>query len=256
MHVARPILGLLVALAICGCAGHGNADWGPRWPTAGDLGDAAVTAARSPATWVPLAGAAVLAIGDLDQDLSSWAADEQPLFGDHAKARSDDLRSAAYAAWLITALAAPSDNLADKAGGLLLDGSALLLERTVTDGLKDWVGRERPDGSNRRSFPSGHASSASAATTLARHNLDYLDLVPWLDTSLRAGLFGIAGATGWARVEAEKHYVSDVLVGNALGQFVATFMHEAFMTPAGPALDVSYQPVGRGGALTVTLALP
>ncbi|MBD3343874.1 MAG: hypothetical protein GF401_02280 [Chitinivibrionales bacterium] len=29
--------------------------------------------------------------------------------------------------------------------------------------------------------------------------------------------------TGWARVEAQKHYPTDVLVGAALGNFCATF---------------------------------
>ena len=37
--------------------------------------------ARDPHTWVPLAGAAVLSIGDLDEDLSDWAVREHPLFG-------------------------------------------------------------------------------------------------------------------------------------------------------------------------------
>lgn len=236
-----------------GCAGQTREPWGARWPSAGELGAAAVSAARSPGTWAPLAAAAVLSVGDLDQDLSDWAADRQPLFGADAESASDDLRRIANAAWLVTALVAPSDSLAGKAGGLTVGVAALGLENAVTGGIKSAAGRRRPDASDDRSFSSGHAGSAAAAAALARRNLDYLDLPMWVDTSLRLGLHGIAAGTGWARVEARKHYATDVLVGLAVGHFVAAFMHEAFMNPARPPMTVSYQAVSGGGALTLTL---
>ncbi len=249
--------GLLLSLVgLGGCAAQGSAaPWGPRWPSPGELGDAALATARSPTTWAPLAAAAVLSVGDLDQDLSSWAADHQPLFGSGAESRSDDLRTAATAAWLITALVAPSDTVGGKLGGLAVGAGALGVENAVTDGIKRAAGRERPDGSDDRSFSSGHAGASSAAATLARRNLDYLNLPGWMDTSLRLGLYGIAAGTGWARVEAEKHYVTDVLVGHAVGHFVAGFLHQAFMVPAAPAMALTYRAVPGGGALTLTLGI-
>ena len=39
----------------------------------------------------------------------------------------------------------------------------------------------------------------------------------------------IAAGTAWARVEGCKHYPSDVLFGAALGNFVAIFVHDAFL---------------------------
>jgi membrane-associated phospholipid phosphatase len=33
----------------------------------------------------------------------------------------------------------------------------------------------------------------------------------------------------WARVEGEKHYPTDVLVGAALGNFLTRFVHDAFL---------------------------
>jgi len=39
----------------------------------------------------------------------------------------------------------------------------------------------------------------------------------------------VALGTGWARVEAQKHYPSDVLAGMALGNFMAAFIYDAFM---------------------------
>jgi membrane-associated phospholipid phosphatase len=257
MAAARLLAALWMLALLGGCAGRpSDPSWGPRWPGAADLAGAAADAARSPATWLPLAGAAVLSVGDLDDDLSRWAADETPLFGDDAEAISDHLRDAAGLLWLASALAAPSDGFAGKLGGVAVGAATLVLEDEVTDGIKAAADRRRPDASDRESFSSGHAGTATAATTLARRNLDYLALSQWLDTSLRVGLHGIAVGTGWARVEAEKHHVTDVLAGYAVGHFLAAFMHQAFMRAAVPAMSVRFQPLPDGGAITVVLAAP
>lgn len=245
---------LLTLMMTAGCAGrHPDTAWGAQWPGGSDFRRAAVSAATSPATWVPLAGAAALAVGDLDDDLSEWGADHAPLFGSDAGSASDDLRTTAKAAWLITALAAPSDTATQKLTGLVVGGSALALEEAVTGRIKDISGRSRPDGRDDKSFTSGHAGASSAAASLARHNLSYFQMPDWLDGTLRVGLHGVALGTGWARVEAERHHVTDVLAGYAVGQFLATFMHEAFMAPALPPTVVHYQPLDGGGAVTVIL---
>lgn len=247
---------LLAIVLLGGCVSQqANPSWGMRSPGVADLGAAAVSAARSPATWLPLGAAALLTIGDLDEDLSDWAADHAPLFGADAESDSDDLRSAAQAAWLITALAAPSRTLTDKAGGLAVGAAALLLERGVTDGIKELADRRRPDGSNERSFTSGHAGAASAATTLARANLDYLDLPGWLDGTFRVGLHGLALGTGWARVEARRHYLTDVLCGYAVGHFLGAFVQQAFMGSAAGAVQVRYRPLPEGGAVTLVVSI-
>jgi membrane-associated phospholipid phosphatase len=38
-----------------------------------------------------------------------------------------------------------------------------------------------------------------------------------------------AATTGWARVEGQKHYPSDILAGACLGNFITTFIHDAFL---------------------------
>jgi len=88
---------------------------------------------------------------------------------------------------------------------------------------------------------------------MARQNLQYMDLPVWARRTGEWGLHGVAVGTALARVEAGKHYLSDVLVGYALGNFVASFMQEAFFHGADSVGQVSFVPVERGGALTVTL---
>lgn len=94
---------------------------------------------------------------------------------------------------------------------------------------KEATDRTRPDGSDDESLPSGHISSASAFATLANRNLQSLSLSKTNRTLLRVGFTTLAAATGWARVEAGRHFPSDVLVGYALGHFISAFFNDAFL---------------------------
>ena len=41
-----------------------------------------------------------------------------------------------------------------------------------------------------------------------------------------------ASGVAWARVEAGRHFPSDVLAGAALGNFITTFILDAFLSPS------------------------
>lgn len=85
---------------------------------------------------------------------------------------------------------------------------AQVLVQSITLGLKVAVGRSRPGSTDRRSFPSGHASTSFAtATVLARH-------VGW---PLRIPLFIGASYVGASRLHDHQHFFSDVVFGSALG---------------------------------------
>lgn len=84
---------------------------------------------------------------------------------------------------------------------------AQILNAVLTQGVKLSVGRTRPDGS-RFSFPSGHTSSSFAtAAVLQRH-------FGW-----RAGVpaYGLAAYIAGSRLQENKHYLSDVVFGAAIG---------------------------------------
>ena len=85
---------------------------------------------------------------------------------------------------------------------------AILVNGAWTLALKVTVRRERPDASNRLSFPSGHSSSAFAgATVIARH-------YGW---KLGVPVYTVAGLISVSRMAANAHHFSDVVAGAAFG---------------------------------------
>jgi undecaprenyl-diphosphatase len=80
----------------------------------------------------------------------------------------------------------------------------------VVEGLKRLAGRTRPDGESRRSnssFPSGHAASAaSLALVLSRR---------WRRTAPM--FFVLAGIVAFSRIYLNRHFLSDVAFGVAIG---------------------------------------
>ena len=200
------------------------------------VGQAALNAAASPETWGPAAGALVFQVDDADRKVTKWAAGNTPVFGSQERAdrMSYDLRDAAGALWIASAVAAPSGDRAEdwliaKAEGLgVQEGAGVFMRGTVSI-LKDGTDRARPNGIGRGSFPSAHATGAAFYATLASRNLDALQWSPALNAASQLGLGAITAATAWARLEANQHYPSDVLGGIALGHFLGAFFTEAFV---------------------------
>jgi PAP2 superfamily len=197
--------------------------------------DAAYHAFFDLQTLIPAAGAVVFGMSHADRKVSDWASSHTPVFGskDSAKQASDYLLCALEAETFATALAAPSsDNPKDwaysKAKGLSVELGAELATAGVTGLLNGTTGRTRPNGSS-SSFPSGHASAAFSSATLANRNLTSLRMSENMRMTLQIGNILLATGVGWARVEAEKHFPSDVLAGAALGHFLSVFIHDAFM---------------------------
>lgn len=79
----------------------------------------------------------------------------------------------------------------------------------IAQGLKETFPERRPDGSDRRSFPSGHAASAFAAAATLQNRYGW-----------RVGLpaQAVAALVGFSRVEARKHHWYDVVAGAAIGE--------------------------------------
>jgi Membrane-associated phospholipid phosphatase len=95
---------------------------------------------------------------------------------------------------------------------IVMATSYIIVEATVKT-MKSTINVERPDGSNNKSFPSGH----TATVFVGAHILfkEYKDTSPWI------GITGYAVAigTGTFRVLNKKHWVSDVVTGAGIGIF-------------------------------------
>ncbi len=84
---------------------------------------------------------------------------------------------------------------------------AQIVAQATTQGIKYVAGRNRPDGTD-RSFPSGHTSSAFATATVLQRHFGWKAGIP---------AYALASYVGASRLNANKHYLSDVAFGAALG---------------------------------------
>jgi membrane-associated phospholipid phosphatase len=256
------LIGALGLSAGCGTL-HNGKGWGEEaiWPVQWQrIPTAARNALFDPMTWVPAAGALVFAIDDFDEETARWAAREQPVFRSRETALdlSDHLRDALdyeiYATLLLTGSGDdPLDWTFAKAKGFAVEYGGLRLNRAVYGQLKHLTDRERPDGSDKESFPSGHASMAFAGARLSNRNLDSIQMTPWARNSLKAANVLMASSVAWARVEAGVHFPSDVLAGAALGNFITTFIHDAFLNlPEESSLGFFIEPSPSGLAAALS----
>ncbi|MDE7349970.1 MAG: phosphatase PAP2 family protein [Muribaculaceae bacterium] len=100
----------------------------------------------------------------------------------------------------------------------------------VTLGLKYLVKEQRPDFSNRHSFPSGHSAVTFASATYIGRRYGWKWSIP---------AYALSTYTAWGRVYGRKHHWWDVAAGAAIGAastmlFTHPYMqkHEAVLVPA------------------------
>lgn len=258
MKAAQVLLTLLlVASAASGCSvlPDGSA-WGESATARPGLARVRATARDAlldPWTWGPVLAATAFQIDGWDRRVSDWARRETPIFGSTVDAEnwSDDLRSAAALAHYVTIIATPGSDeperwLVSKTKGALVQAAAVSGTGMLTRAMKTGFDRERPTGEDTESFPSGHTSSAAAHARLASRNLRWIDLGRGPTRALDVGLVALTVGTSWARIEAGAHFPSDTLVGAALGNFVASFINDAFLGRTGSTARVGVNASSEG----------
>ncbi len=91
------------------------------------------------------------------------------------------------------------------------DAFSAALMSGIVGTLKNTTNVTRPDGSDNKSYPSGHTATAFMAATMLTK--EYSDVSPWIGV----GAYSVAAATGLMRVANNKHWLSDVLTGAGVG---------------------------------------
>ncbi len=131
--------------------------------------------------------------------------------------------------------------------GLENFGRDLVRAQIITQGLtqagKHAVRRMRPDGSSKKSFPSGHSSGTFATATVIQRHFGW---------RLGGPAYGIAAYVAASRLSENKHYLSDVVFGAAVGVLVgrtvtfgvgqSRFQISPAAVPAGAGLRLSLAP--------------
>ena len=96
---------------------------------------------------------------------------------------------------------------------------AQILTELLVEPIKFATRRERPDASNHQSFPSGHAAVTFATATVIERHLG------WRKSVLG---YAIASYVAASRLHDNRHYLSDVIFGAAVGSIAGrTVVHHA-----------------------------
>ena len=95
----------------------------------------------------------------------------------------------------------------DPKDAALKAGGTLLFNTLLVKGIKELTQRERPDGSDKLDFPSGHAATAMAAATLTCSMAKKSCPI----------VYTTAVAVGALRVMANKHHATSVIFGWGIG---------------------------------------
>ncbi len=94
---------------------------------------------------------------------------------------------------------------------LVSDAFSMAIMGSIVLTLKNATHVERPDGSNKHSFPSGHTAMAFMTATML--SKEYGDRSAWYSI----GAYSMAATTGLTRMANNKHWLSDVLAGAGFG---------------------------------------
>lgn len=123
-------------------------------------------------------------------------------------------------------------------------GSDLLqsvaIAEAMTQPLKYTVRRERPDASGANSFPSGHAADTFAFATAIERHFGWKGAVP---------AYAFASYVATSRLHDNRHYVSDVVFGAAVGVIAGRTV-----TRPGHGIPFAVAPVPGGAAIVFVRA--
>jgi membrane-associated phospholipid phosphatase len=150
------------------------------------------------------------AISTWDQDISDHFRDEWPALGDAGQVAGGTGVMAATTIGLVVASKYTDSSRFKKMAFAF--AQSIVVENTIVQATKFAVGRERPDGSNHQSFPSGHSADTFTLATVVTHYYGWKWGTPF---------YAFAGLVAASRIEKGKHWPSDTVAGATIGLICA-----------------------------------
>ena len=117
---------------------------------------------------------------------------------------------------------------------------AQLLSQGMVQAVKFTVRRERPDGSNKQSFPSGHSASSFATASILHSYFGWKVGLP---------AYALGSYVGLARMSWNRHHVTDVVMGAGFGIVSAKTVT---MSMGKTQFSVGVQPQVGGASINFT----
>ena len=171
-------------------------------------------------------GLSAIAAHQFDSDVQDWFLKNQPLpeginlFGDNY--------GNLYSGILVLTTSALTSKNNQTLRQFEYAFTALGANGATTILLKEMVRRERPNGLNHRSFPSGHVSHSFATATI------FKELYGW---KIGSPAYGLAIIVSMNRMQDNKHYFSDVVFGASLGTAFGMGFSKAYLNEK---MDLSF----------------
>jgi membrane-associated phospholipid phosphatase len=119
-----------------------------------------------------------------------------------------------------------------------------ILSQTLVQVTKVTIQRERPDGSNSMSFPSGHSASAFATAGVLQRHYGWKVGVP---------AYALGSYVAMARMAWNRHHASDVVMGMGFG---LASSRTVTMNVGGSKFNLGVQPQAGGAAVNFTKLYP
>ncbi len=117
---------------------------------------------------------------------------------------------------------------------------AQILSQVLVQGVKVTIHRQRPDGSNNMSFPSGHSASAFATAAVIHRHYGWKAAVP---------SYAFGSYVALARMAWNRHHATDVVMGMGFGLASA---RTVTMNVKGSKFALGVQPRSGGASVNFT----
>ena len=152
-----------------------------------------------------------------------------------------DLYGGKWGHWILWSSIIVSSQMKNESKDILISKMqfstlAMVTNGILTESMKRSFGRTRPNGSCCKSFPSGHTSHsftmAAVASELYGKEMGILT-------------YGLATLVAMSRINDNKHYLSDVIFGAALGAVVGRSFAMNYRNSMGNSLSVNPTPQFR-----------